>query len=163
MNALQVVSAAVFWICAALIFYVYAGYPVVIWCLSRWFGRPLPALPRFNGEGKGKAVGGDLPTVSLLIAAHNEEAVIEKRIQTALMTDYPRDKFEVVVASDGSSDATARIVRGFARRGVRLLDYAERRGKAAVLNAALPEVWGDIVLLSDANTQTDPSALRRMI
>ena len=121
------------------------------------------AAPEGSGFYYPPTVLTELPSVSLLIAAYNEEAVIEKRLQTALMTDYPRNKLEVVVASDGSSDATSQIVRRYAGRGVRLLDYARRRGKAAVLNATVAELRGEIVLLSDANTQIDPSALRRMV
>jgi cellulose synthase/poly-beta-1,6-N-acetylglucosamine synthase-like glycosyltransferase len=74
--------------------------------------------------------------------------------------DYPPEKREIVIASDGSNDATPAIVRRFADQGVRLLDYAVRRGKARVLNTALTEVRGDIVLFSDANTNYDATAAR---
>jgi cellulose synthase/poly-beta-1,6-N-acetylglucosamine synthase-like glycosyltransferase len=154
MDAFRIAIACVFWICAGCVFYAYIGYPFVIWCLSRLFGRRLQA-----------PVGGeeDLPTVSLLIAAHNEEAVIGERLRNALAMDYPADKLEIVVASDGSTDATAEIVRRYADDGVRLLAYELRRGKAAVLNAALPELTGKIIMLSDANTYTEPSAARRIV
>jgi cellulose synthase/poly-beta-1,6-N-acetylglucosamine synthase-like glycosyltransferase len=104
----------------------------------------------------------DLPRVSLLIVAHNEEAVIEARLRNALATDYPPDKLEIVVASDGSSDATPAIVQRYRHRGVRLLHDPQRRGKAATINAAIPQLSGDIVILSDANTEVDPSAVRRL-
>ena len=154
MTSLDVAVASCFWACLALIVYAYAGYPLMIWGLSRRFGRPaeVPDL----GEV-------DLPPVSLLIAAYNEEAEIEDRLRNALAMDYPRERFEVVVGSDGSTDATARIVRRYADRGVRLLDYEQRRGKASVLNAAFPELRGEIVLLSDANTHNDPQAARKLI
>jgi cellulose synthase/poly-beta-1,6-N-acetylglucosamine synthase-like glycosyltransferase len=153
MSHLETACAWVFWISGAFVFYTYLGYPVCIWCLSRWFGRR--AEPPAEGPE-------DLPTISLLIAAYNEEAEIDKRLQTALLMDYPPEKFEIVVASDGSSDATPEIVRRYADRGVRLLDSPQRRGKASALNAAFPEVKGDIVLLSDANTHMDPDVLRRI-
>jgi cellulose synthase/poly-beta-1,6-N-acetylglucosamine synthase-like glycosyltransferase len=153
MNLMPIVRV-VFWVCLAGVFYAYVGYPVLIWCLSRLLGR------RRHPPAQ---AGAAWPSVSLLIAAYNEEADIEKRIETALMTDYPPERLEIVIASDGSSDATADIVRRYAWRGVRLLDYRERRGKAAVLNASLGEVTGDIVVLSDANTQMDPSALRCLV
>ena len=105
---------------------------------------------------------GDLPCISLLIAAHNEEAVIEKRILNALAMDYPAEKLEIVIASDGSDDRTAEIVRRYGDR-VRLLDFAERRGKSATLNAAMQQLRGDIVLLSDANTFIDTPAARKLI
>ncbi len=153
MSLIQI-AAVVFWVCLACVCYAYLGYPILVWCLARLFGRLLSPPPQ---------VDADLPSVTLLIAAYNEEAEIEKRVQTALMTDYPREKLEILIASDGSSDATPAIVRRYTDRGVRLLDYKQRRGKAAVLNAAFPEVRGDVVLLSDANTQIDPSALRKMV
>jgi cellulose synthase/poly-beta-1,6-N-acetylglucosamine synthase-like glycosyltransferase len=104
-----------------------------------------------------------LPTVSLLIAAYNEEAVIDARILNALALDYPADKLEIVVASDGSSDATQVIVKRYADRGVRLLTFVPRRGKSSVLNAAFPELKGEIVLMSDANTQNDRMAARNIV
>src|SRR5262245_23212365 len=142
-----------FWVCLGLVAYTYVGYPVVIWCLARLFGqrRHRPAAPA------------EFPTVTLLIAAHNEEAEIEERIRSALATDYPASRLEIIIASDGSSDATPAIVRRYADRGVRLLDYSQRRGKAAVLNAAMREATGSIILLSDANTHIDAPALRCMV
>src|SRR5262245_5410690 len=143
----------VFLSCAGLVFYTYLGYPVAVWCLARLFGQ------------KHEADGGDpqnVPSVSLLIAAYNEEAEIGMRLDNALAMDYPADRLEIVVASDGSFDATASIVRRYAGRGVRLLDYQQRRGKAAVLNSAFAELNGDIVVLSDANTHFGPDAMRRL-
>jgi glycosyltransferase involved in cell wall biosynthesis len=77
--------------------------------------------------------------------------------------DYPRDRREIVVASDGSSDRTVDIVRKFEAKGVRLLNYPVRRGKAAVLNAAFKELNGEIVILTDANTFTEPDAARKLV
>ena len=143
-----------FWTCVALIGYAYVLYPMVVWGLSRVFGRR-SASPSMADV--------DLPRVSVLIAAHNEEEVIAGRIENALALDYPPDRLEIVVASDGSSDETASIVRGLAEPRVRLLTSPLRRGKAPVLNAAFRVLRGEIVLLSDANTFTDPDALRRMV
>jgi cellulose synthase/poly-beta-1,6-N-acetylglucosamine synthase-like glycosyltransferase len=77
--------------------------------------------------------------------------------------DYPAEKLDIVVASDGSVDATAAIVRRYADRGVRLLDFGPRRGKAAALNAAVAELKSDLILLSDANTYTDAAAARKIV
>jgi cellulose synthase/poly-beta-1,6-N-acetylglucosamine synthase-like glycosyltransferase len=144
----------VFWLCVALIAYSYAVYPVLVWGLSRLFGR-VPASRHLEDS--------ELPSVSLLIAAHNEENVIARRIANALALDYPPDRLEIVIASDGSSDTTARIVSAMGNRRIRLLESPIRRGKAMVLNAAFRTVRGDIVLLSDANTFTDPDAVRRLV
>jgi cellulose synthase/poly-beta-1,6-N-acetylglucosamine synthase-like glycosyltransferase len=151
MSILENACALAFWASGAFVAYAYLGYPLVIWLLSRWFGRRVDA-PVASED--------DLPTITLLIAAYNEEAEIDKRIQTALMMDYPAGKLEIVVASDGSTDATPALVRRYAPCGVRFLDYPRRRGKAAVLNAAFAQVKGEIVLLSDANSHIDPDAPR---
>jgi len=143
-----------FWLCVALIAYSYVGYPVVIWALSRIFGTAPASRPLPDDE---------LPMVSLLIAAHNEEDIIAQRIANALELDYPPDRLEIVIASDGSSDSTPRIVSSMADPRIRLLASPIRRGKAAVLNAAFRAVRGDIVLLSDANTFTDRNAVRRIV
>ena len=145
---------ALFWAGVVLVVYTYGMYPVVIWVLSNLFGRQRTVPQDLDT---------DLPNVSLLIAAHNEESVIAGRLENALSSDYPPDKLEIVVASDGSRDRTAAIARDFAARGVRLLDYKQRRGKAAVLNAAFSEVTGEVVVLSDANTGTDRSAIRKLV
>lgn len=146
-------TAVVFWSCLALIAFSYIGYPIIIACLAACFGK----------RSQIQQEPGDLPLVSLLIAAHNEEAEIEERIRSALAMDYPPGRLEIVIASDGSSDATPAIVRRYEERGVRLLDYPMRRGKAAVLNAAMAEVTGDIIVLSDANTHMEPQALKRIV
>ncbi len=134
-----------------VVIYAYVGYPLLIWVLSRVFGtkRRRPEL-----------ADSDLPHITLLVAAFNEESMIRIRIENALQMDYPAGKLEIVIASDGSNDGTNDIVRSYAHRGVRLLAYERRRGKAAVLNDAIPSLRGSIVILSDANTFTDPQAAR---
>jgi cellulose synthase/poly-beta-1,6-N-acetylglucosamine synthase-like glycosyltransferase len=153
MSTFSIAVATILWTCLALILFSYAIYPLLIWCLSRWFARRV--VPT-EFEQK------DWPSVSLLIAAYNEEDVIEERVRNALEMDYPRDRLEIVIALDGCSDGTASIVRRYQSQGVRLLDFPERRGKSAVLNAAIGAVEGEIVLLSDANTGIDPQAARRL-
>ena len=145
--------AFIFWACAALVVYAYAGYPLLVWGLSRLFGRA-PRPPEVTDA--------ELPAMTLLIAAYNEQDCIGERVENALKTDYPADRFRIVVASDGSSDATPEIVSRYADRGVRLLDYKMRRGKSSVLNAAVQEIDGELVLLSDANTHFNPDAARNL-
>jgi cellulose synthase/poly-beta-1,6-N-acetylglucosamine synthase-like glycosyltransferase len=145
--------AVFFWICAAGVLYAYVGYPLLIAVFARAFGRR-PEAPSVPDK--------DLPTVSLLVVAHNEEEVIDERVRNALATDYPADRLEIVFASDGSTDGTNAIIGRFAARGVRLLAFPRRRGKATTLNAAVATLTGDIILLSDANTQLDPQAARRL-
>jgi cellulose synthase/poly-beta-1,6-N-acetylglucosamine synthase-like glycosyltransferase len=154
MNGLDWMLAICLWACLGGVLYAYLLYPVVVWCLARRFGKQQRAQSRAADEW---------PSVSLVIAAYNEAAVIEERILNTLALDYPADKLEILIASDGSSDATPEIVRRYEDRGVRLLDFQQRRGKASVLNSALPEARGDIVLLSDANTMFDPDAVRQLV
>lgn len=153
LSPLELSLAVFLWLCIAGVVYAYFLYPLVIWGLARVFGR----------QRQPRGGGAELPGVSLLIAAYNEAAVIEERIQNALALDYPPDKLEIVIASDGSSDATGDIVRRYADRGVRLLDFRQRRGKSAVLNSAVPEARGEIVVFSDANTMFDRDALRKLV
>jgi cellulose synthase/poly-beta-1,6-N-acetylglucosamine synthase-like glycosyltransferase len=141
------------WVCFCAVGAVYLGYPALVFCLSRLFGRR-PARPACGDEC--------LPTVSLLIAAHNEEEEIEGRILNALALDYPAGKLEIVIASDGSTDRTNEIVRRFADRGVRLLAYSLNQGKATVLDKSVPRLTGEVVLLSDANTHFEPDAARKL-
>lgn len=143
-----------FWASVGTIVYAYVLYPLIVWSLAQIFGR---------SPSCGEPAASRLPSVSVLIAAHNEERVIGDRIRNALALDYPANLLEVVVASDGSSDATTRIVRQFAGRDVQLLESPVRQGKAAMLNAAFRVLRGDIVLLSDANTFMQPDALRSMV
>jgi cellulose synthase/poly-beta-1,6-N-acetylglucosamine synthase-like glycosyltransferase len=155
MQLIHLIILLVFWACAAGVFYGYVAYPLLLCALARLFGR--------RRGPPGEVDANQLPSVALLIAAYNEQAVIEDRIRNALQLDYPREKLQIVVASDGSSDATAQIVRNHAGCGVRLIDNVHRRGKAAVLNSAITELSADILILSDANTHTDPQAARSLV
>lgn len=153
MTGFELVLAVIVCACLATVGYVYFGYPVLIWAFSRLFGRP-PAPPRIDTA--------DLPVVTLLIVAHNEEVDIRGRIENALALNYPRDRFEIAIASDGSTDGTNAAVREYAGRGVVLFEFPTNRGKAAALNDAIGRVRGDIVVLSDANTVMAPDAARRL-
>lgn len=143
----------IFAVAAFLIVYAWTIYPLLIWIASRLFG---------SKELRPDVPDQALATLTLLIVAHNEEEMIEARLQNAVALDYPSDKLQVVVASDGSSDRTVAIAQSFADRGVRVLDYRSNRGKSATINAAWQELTSDLVLLSDANTFTERDAPRKM-
>jgi cellulose synthase/poly-beta-1,6-N-acetylglucosamine synthase-like glycosyltransferase len=145
----------VLWCSFAAIAFAYILYPASLWLLSVAFGQRASAPKEPADEA--------LPLVSLLISAYNEQTTIGDRLENALTIDYPAERLEIVVASDGSSDLTATVVRGYSDPRIRLIDYPVRRGKADVLNAAFRELNGDIVVLSDANTLTDASALRNLV
>jgi cellulose synthase/poly-beta-1,6-N-acetylglucosamine synthase-like glycosyltransferase len=143
-----------FWISAGTVVYVYFGYPLLLWVLPIFF--------RTSFETKSIE-----PSVSLLIAAYNEAAVIGAKIQNALALDYPAQQLEIVVASDGSTDATGQVVRSFvdgkAAGRVRLLDFPKNRGKVATLNDAVPRLAGEIVAFSDASSMLAPDSLRQLV
>jgi len=107
------------------------------------------------------------PSVSLLISAYNEAVVIAAKVRNSLVLDYPPDQLKIVVASDGSTDATAQIVRSLitqeGKGGVRLLEFAENRGKVAALNDAVPQLRGEIVIFSDTSSMPPKDSLRKLI
>lgn len=142
-----------FWASALLVGYAYAGYPVLVHLAARAFGRTPVPPPEDDAA---------LPSVTLLIAVNNEAAIIRQRLENAVAIDYPRDRFSIVVASDGCTDNTDDIVRSFADRGVVLDSLAERRGKAATLNRVIPTLRSDVLVLSDGNTFTEPDSVRKL-
>lgn len=137
------------------ILHSYVGYPL-FWLVFH---------PRADKAGAAGGFSSSPKRVSVVISAFNEEAHIERRIQNLLETDYPEELMEIVIASDGSTDGTARIVREqfTSGRALRLLDYPNRRGKANVLNDACKEANGDILVFSDANVDFHPSAIRELV
>jgi cellulose synthase/poly-beta-1,6-N-acetylglucosamine synthase-like glycosyltransferase len=137
------------WTSAALIAWTHVGYPLAAALVaSRTRPRPLPNAPD------------DLPSVALVIAAHDEERVIAERIENALALDYPADRLEIVVSLDGGGDATAAIARRYDR--VRVLDNP-RAGKTVAQNAAVAATDSELVAFSDANSLWAPDALRRLV
>jgi cellulose synthase/poly-beta-1,6-N-acetylglucosamine synthase-like glycosyltransferase len=146
----------VLWTALGLVAYAYAAYPAIIYLLARFVGKRVTA-PSLRPAAA--------PRVSLLICALNEEKWIRERVLNALQQDYPADRLQVVVASDGSTDGTAKIVGELAAHypdRVVLHDFRERRGKANVLNEVIPRLASEIVVLSDANTFFDRSTVSKL-
>jgi poly-beta-1,6-N-acetyl-D-glucosamine synthase len=143
-----------FWIAVGFPVYVYFGYPILLWGLQAVFRS---SVSRQSVE----------PSVSLLVAAYNEAAVITDKIRNGLALDYPAEKLEIVIASDGSKDATAEIVRSLADAEsggrIRLLNFETNRGKTVVLNDAIPQLRGDIVAFSDASSMLAPNSIRVLV
>jgi cellulose synthase/poly-beta-1,6-N-acetylglucosamine synthase-like glycosyltransferase len=140
----------VFYLSLLLVLYTYLGYPLAVSCLGRLLRRPVRKLPIE-------------PSVTVLIAAYNEEASLGATIANKLNLDYPAEKLEIIVVSDASTDATDQIVQGFSGRAVRLLRQQPRAGKTCALNLAVPEARGEIIVFSDANSIYAPDALRRLV
>jgi len=142
------------WISILLVFHVYVGYPVGIFLRARLHG---------NAKATDNVSSEYLPFVTVLIPAHNEERWIARKIENALALDYPMDNLQILIASDGSTDGTARIVEGYAGRGVELNHAPQRTGKTATLNRVVPTAKGDIVLLTDCNALLQPDSVRLLV
>jgi cellulose synthase/poly-beta-1,6-N-acetylglucosamine synthase-like glycosyltransferase len=140
----------VFWASLGLIIYAHVGYPLLLAMVSRVFGRDPGPVRQMD----------PLPHVTLIVAAYDEQQVIERKVANALALDYPRDRLEVVVSSDGSGDRTVELAQSAG--AARVLDLP-RGGKVAALNAAVRETDGEIVALSDANSFWEHDALLRMV
>jgi cellulose synthase/poly-beta-1,6-N-acetylglucosamine synthase-like glycosyltransferase len=142
--------AVVFWIGAGLIVYTHLGYPLAL--------RVLVGLRRHPTLRPG--AWEELPIVSLVIAAYDEEEVIGAKIANALALEYPRERLELIVASDGSADATVERARAAGADAV--LDLP-RGGKVAAQNAGAERASGEILAFSDANSVWAPDALRHLV
>jgi len=138
---------------AGFIFYAYAGYPLLLWLAQFLFRSPVRKA-RIE------------PSVSLLISAYNEASVIAAKVRNSLSLDYPAEQLEIVVASDGSTDGTAPIVRSLIQEEgkgrVRLIEFPQNRGKIVVLNDVVPHLRGEIVVFSDASSMLAPDSVRNL-
>ncbi len=137
-----------FWLSLVALLYAYAGFPLLVAAVGALRGREVR---------KGAAT----PRMTMIIAAYNEEDAIAERLDNALASDYPSRALEIIVASDGSSDATNEIVARYEARGVRLLRLP-RLGKIAALEQAVGQATGEILIFSDANTVMDRAAVRAL-
>ena len=130
--------------------YSYIIFPVFISFLGRFFPNPW---------GKGSC----WPIVTIIISAYNEEKDIEEKIRNSLLLDYPEDKLEIIVSSDGSSDRTNEIVAGIKDNRLILRSFSDRLGKTACLNKVIPNIKGEIVVFTDANSMFAPDMLQHLV
>jgi cellulose synthase/poly-beta-1,6-N-acetylglucosamine synthase-like glycosyltransferase len=146
-----VLAKMLFWGSLGALAWTQAGYPVAAATLARLRGRPV----------RKREIE---PSVTVIVAAHNEEPVIERRLENLLALDYPAEKLEIVVASDASTDRTNQLVQEVAARapGVSLL-RCPRGGKVAAQNRAVRAARSEILAFSDANAQWRPDALRKLV
>ena len=146
-----IATTIVFWASIGLILYAYVLYA---FCLAA-ARRVIPIRVHQKGT--------QLPSVSIVIAAFNEEQSIRQRVENCLALDYPKDRLEIIVASDGSSDGTNKILSNVKSDLVRPLLFENRAGKVNVLNRAVPQAQNEILIFSDATSQFEPDILRKFV
>ncbi len=137
-----------FWFGVVVVAYTYFGFPLLVAVRAWLFPKPVQAEEHS-------------PSVSVVVIAHNEEASIGDKIENLMQLDYPSDKLQIIVASDGSTDQTVAIMNQYANRGIMALDLP-RQGKAQALNAAVDRAKGDILVFSDANSMFATDAIRQL-
>ena len=137
----------IFWLSVAAVGYAYVGYPLLLSLISKIRPKPVHSADW-------------TPSVSVIIAAYNEERDLATKLENTLALDYPKDQLEIIVTSDCSSDRTDEIAKSFASRGVRLHRQTERHGKTAAQNAAVNIARGEIIIFSDATTHYQPDIVR---
>jgi cellulose synthase/poly-beta-1,6-N-acetylglucosamine synthase-like glycosyltransferase len=146
-------AVLLFWLSVGLLVYTYVLYPLL-----------LAGLVRLRRPGAVEAGGAsDLPFVSIVVAARDEEAIISHKLANCQEIDYPADRIEFLFGSDGSCDRTADLIRKQAGANVRSWAFPQQRGKAAVLNDLIPQARGSLVVFSDANSLFEPEAVRRLV
>lgn len=146
------VIASIFWTSLFIIAYTYIGYGFVLSILS-WVRKRRPIII--------SPADSELPQVTLLVAAYNEEQCIEDKIANTLNLDYPKEKLSIFVVTDGSTDNTPRIVKKF--HAVKLFHEYQRRGKIHAVNRVMKFVSTPIVVFSDANTLLNRDAVRKLV
>lgn len=158
---MYVAMLVLFWCCVALIAWVYFGYPLalssgLLGCANQsWSANPIGSLPD----------GSEVywPDISVIIPAHNEEVAIAEKIRNLLDCDYPRERMEILIGSDGSSDRTQEIVERFRDEGVGLVSFPQQCGKSAIQNALVTFATGAILVFTDADCLLAPDALRHLV
>jgi len=140
----------VFWASALFIGYVYFGYPAVLLIWKRIAARP---VTKRYWE----------PTVSIVIAAHNEKDRIEKKLKNCLSLDYPKRKLQIIVSLDGSTDGSEFLVWKYAAEGVEMVHSRQHTGKAGALNRAMRRANGEIVVFADVRQAFDRGAVRELV
>jgi cellulose synthase/poly-beta-1,6-N-acetylglucosamine synthase-like glycosyltransferase len=149
-HLLDAFAVATFWVSVGWILYTYVGYPLLLRLWAVFTLRPVKAA---DYE----------PYVSLIIAVHNEERTIARKLENILSLDYPKEKLQVLVVSDSSADSTNEIVSSFAARGVSLIKSEERGGKHRAQRRGIDHATGHILVLTDAAPLIERHALRNMM
>ena len=144
-----------FWVCLFIVFYTYIGYGMLLWLIIR-----LKRLVKGKPEERPVPSDEELPTMTLMICAYNEQDVVAEKMQNTRALDYPKDKFRVMWVTDGSNDRTNELLAEYPE--VDLVFSPERRGKTAALKHGLREIKTQYVAFTDANTMINPGAMKEI-
>ncbi len=139
-----------FWLFIFLIVYCYFGYPLLLWLMAQLRSHPVRK-------------GSYEPRISVVLSVWNEEDVIMKKIQNLLSLDYPKEKMEILIGSDGSTDKTVQIIRRFNDPRIRLIDRPQRRGKMATINELVQAAANEVIIFCDARQTFAPQAVRELV
>ena len=140
----------IFYLTLLIIFFTYTGYPILLLLLSL-FKKNKASYSQY------------IPTISLIIACHNEEKVIEEKILNSLNLDYPKDKLEIIIFSDGSTDKTEDIIKKYEEKGIKLLSFPNHPGKTICQNKSVERAKGEIIVFSDANSMYKRDVIIKLI
>ncbi len=135
----------------------------VLFILFAYLGYPLTLLVLSVVREKSVRRSGITPSVAIIIAAYNEETQIEAKLENTLLMEYPRDRLQIIVVSDGSTDGTNDIVRGYAKRGVELVQTDGRVGKERAQQQGLSHARGEVIVFTDVATMSDPHCLKNIV
>src|SRR5690242_9181241 len=153
-----------FWCCIFAVAYNYAGYPVLLFCMSALSQAKADLsylLRRTNRRCSPSA--NYLPSVAVLVSAHNEATVILDKVDNSLELDYPDDQLEVWFGLDAPSDSTADLLKNSPNNRIQVIEFATRRGKLAVLADLAQRTTAEILVLTDANTMLDRHCVRNLV
>jgi cellulose synthase/poly-beta-1,6-N-acetylglucosamine synthase-like glycosyltransferase len=145
------IAEIILWLSLSAVVYTYVGYPLLLVCCHLVYRRQAS-----------KPDASSCPSVSIVLAAFNEARCIRAKIENCLSLDYPRERLQILVGSDGSQDGTNQIAAEFRDRGVELFEFKPRSGKMATVNRLVARASGDICVFSDISEVFDLDALRKL-
>ncbi len=148
----MILLVLIFWITFALVAYTYVVYPMILYFALAKHRTPVTS-----------ATPPSFPSVSVVISAFNEQNTIAQRIENIRLSEYPQNKIEMIIGSDGSTDNTTSVLEKFESDRVRVLQFSERRGKASVLNDLVASATGEIIVFSDANTVFEKKTIEWLV
>ena len=144
-----------FWIFLFLTFYTYIGYGIILYVIIR--------IKRIIIQKQKQILQSetDLPEVTMLICAYNEQNIVKMKMENIGALDYPKDKLHIMWATDGSTDSTNEYLKAYP--SIQITFHPERRGKTAAMNRAIPKIQTGIIIMTDANTMINPGAIKEIV